>query len=101
MFSYPSGGRGGGGPGIFDWGGRRGQTMVQKGLLNFFCGKLLLAETTTCLSICEGQLPLAREVLLCKQRRTHHRRVPQKTNNIFEYPFYLNSASFMNTCGVD
>ena len=68
MFSYPSGGGGGGGPGIFHWGGRRGQTMVQKGLLNF---------------------------------RTDHRRVPQKTNNIFEYPFSLNSASFMNTCGVD
>ena len=41
---------------MFDWGERRGQTMVQKGLLNFFCGKLLLAETTTCLSICEGKV---------------------------------------------
>ena len=29
----PGGGRGGGGPGLFDWGT---QILVQKGLLNFF-----------------------------------------------------------------
>ena len=34
-------------PGIFYWGegGGGGQTLVQKGLLNFFCGKLLLHYT--------------------------------------------------------
>ena len=32
-------------------------TLVQKGLLDFFCGKLLLTETTTCFSICERQSP--------------------------------------------
>ena len=39
-------------PGIFDW---MVQTSVQKGLLNFYCGKLLLTETTTCFSICERE----------------------------------------------
>ena len=42
-------------PGIFDW---RVQTLVQKGLLNLFCGKLLLTETKTRLSICEEWSPL-------------------------------------------
>ena len=46
------------------------------------------AETTTCFSICESQSPLAREILLCEQRRTDHRRVP-KDNHIFEYPWNL------------
>ena len=42
---------GGGDIGIFYWWGR-GQTLVQKGLLNFFVAiKLLLTETTTCFSI--------------------------------------------------
>ena len=31
------------------------QTSVQKRLLNFYCGKLLLTETTTCFSICERE----------------------------------------------
>ena len=53
------------------------QTLVQKGLLNFFCGKLelLLTDTTTRFSICERQSLLAREILLCKQTQTHHRQL--------------------------
>ena len=39
-------------------------------------------------SICERRSPLAREILLCEQRRTDHRRVP-KNNYIFEYPWNL------------
>ena len=72
--------------------------MVQKGLLNFFVANYFSptplplvtekAETTTCFSICESQSPLAREILLCEQRRTDHRRVP-KDNHIFEYPWNL------------
>ena len=54
--------------------------------VELFCGKLLLTETTTCFSICERRSPLAREILLCQQRRTDHRRVP-KNNHIFEYPW--------------
>ena len=46
------------------------------------------AETTKCFSICESQSHLAREILLCEQRRTDHRRVP-KDNHIFEYPWNL------------
>ena len=47
------------------------ETLVQKGLLNFFVAmKLLLTETTTCFSICERRWPLAREILLCEQRPT-------------------------------
>ena len=72
--------------------------MVQKGLLNFFGANYFhfpphpiplvteKAETTTCFSICESQSLLAREILLCEQRRTDHRRVP-KDNHIFEYPW--------------
>ena len=41
------------------------------------------AETTTCFSICERRSPLAREMLLCKQRRTDHRMVPKKNSYIF------------------
>ena len=44
--------------------------------------KLLLTETTTGFSIFERRSPLAREILLCEQRRTDHRRVP-KNNYIF------------------
>ena len=53
------------------------QTLVQKGLLNFFCGKLelLLTETTTRFSICERQSLLAREILLCKQTQTDDRQL--------------------------
>ena len=68
--------------------------MVQKGLLNFFVANYFSptplplvtkkAETTTCFSICESQSPLAREILLCEQRRTDYRRVP-KNDYIFEY----------------
>ena len=65
--------------------------MFQKGLLNFFVANYFSphllplvtekAETTTCFSICESQLLLAREI---------HRllRVP-KDNHIFEYPWNL------------
>ena len=35
--------------------------------VEFFCGKFLLTETTTCFSICERRSPLAREILLCEQ----------------------------------
>ena len=45
-------------------------------------------ETTTCFSICERWSPLAREILLCEQRRKYHRRVPKK-KYIFEYPWNL------------
>ena len=72
--------------------------MVQKELLNFFVANYFSphplplvtekAETTTCFSICESQSQLAREILLCEQRRTDHRRVP-KDNHIFEYPWNL------------
>ena len=47
---------GGGDLGIFYWWGV--QTLVEKGLLDFFCGKLLLPETTTCFLICERQSPI-------------------------------------------
>ena len=43
------------------------------------------AETTMCFLICDRQSPLARQILLCEQRRTDHRRVP-KNNYIFDYP---------------
>ena len=46
------------------------------------------AETTTCFSICECRSPMAREILLCEQRRTDHRRVPEN-NYISEYPWKL------------
>ena len=48
-----------------------------------FCGKLLLTETTTCFSTCERRSPLARQVLLCEQKRTDHRRV-DKNDYIFK-----------------
>ena len=69
----------------FSLGWREVQILVQKGLLNFLGANYLSphplplvtekAETTTCFSICESQLPLAREI---------HRllRVP-KDNHIF------------------
>ena len=47
--------------------------------VEFFYGKFLLTETTTCFSICERRSPLAREILLCEQKRTDHRRVPKNT----------------------
>ena len=50
------------------------QTLVQKGLLNLFYGKLLLTETTTCFLICERRSPLAQEILLCEKRRTDQRK---------------------------
>ena len=74
------------------------QILVQKGLLNFFVANYFSptplplvtekAETTTAFSICESQWLLAREILLCEQRRTDHRWVP-KDNHIFEYPWNL------------
>ena len=45
--------------------------------VELFGGKSLLKETTTCFSICERRSPLARERLLCEQRRTDQRRVPK------------------------
>ena len=70
-------------PGIFYW-GVGDQTLIQKGLLNFFCGKLALTETTTC--FCERRSPLAWEVLLCEQRRTAHRRVHCKLKRSVSAP---------------
>ena len=77
-------------PGIFDWGwgGGWGPNFGSERTVELFCGKLLLTETTTCFSICERRSALAREVLLCEQRRTDHRRVP-KNNFIFKYPWNL------------
>ena len=72
---------------FFIKGGGGGPKLVQKGLL-IFCGKLLLTEITTRFSICERRLPLAREILLCEQRRTDHRRI-SKNNYIFQYPWNL------------
>ena len=118
---------------FFIGGGGGVQTLVQKGLLNFFvanyffphplppitvarykslapyvylnstrkgmhpwnilplcrnCRPAEKAETTTCFSICECRSPMAREILLCEQRRTDHRRVPEN-NYISEYPWKL------------
>ena len=70
-------------PGIFYW-GVEDQSLIQKGLLNFFCGKLPLTETTTCFF--ERRSPLAREVLLCEQRRTDHRRVHCKLKRSVSAP---------------
>ena len=70
-------------PGIFYW-GVGDQTLIQKGLFNFFCGKLPLTETTTC--FCERRSPLAWEVLLCEQRRTAHRRVHCKLKRSVSAP---------------
>ena len=84
----------------FSLGWREVQILVQKGLLNFLGANYLSphplplvtekAETTTCFSICESQLPLAREI---------HRllRVP-KDNHIFEYSW--NIVWWQNTTRV-
>jgi len=40
-------------------------------------GKLLPTETTTCSSISERLSLLVWDILLCKQRRSDHRRVPK------------------------
>ena len=58
--------KGRGGSRNFRLGGPK--TLVQKGLLNIFCGKLVLTETTTCSSISERRSRLLWEILLCKQR---------------------------------
>ena len=44
-------------------------------IVELFCGKLLLTETTTCFSICERQSPMVQETLLGEQRQTDHRGV--------------------------
>ena len=56
----------------FDW-------LIERGYrpnCRNHCRQAEKAETTTCFSICERRSPLAREILLWKQRRTYHRRVP-------------------------
>ena len=58
--------------GIFDWGG---PYFGSERTVELFRGKLLLTETITWFLICERRSLLAREILLCKQRRTDHRRV--------------------------
>ena len=60
-------GRGGSRNFLFGEGGG-GATLVQKGILNFFCGKLPLTKTTTCFSISERRSKLSREKLFCEQR---------------------------------
>ena len=64
--------------------GRGGPNFGSERTVELFCGKSLLTEMTTCFSMCERRSPLVREMLLCEQRRTDHRRVP-KNNYIFEY----------------
>ena len=59
-------GRGGSRNFLFGEGG--GATLVQKGILNFFGGKLPLTKTTTCFSISERRSKLSREKLFCEQR---------------------------------
>ena len=59
-------------PGIFyggvkGAGGVGGPNFGSERTVEFFCGKFLLTETTTCFSICERRSPLAREILLCEQ----------------------------------
>ena len=68
-------------PGILDWGV---QTLVQKGLLNFLGGKLLLTEMTTCFSIFERRSPVARETLLCSRDKES-----MEGYYIFEYSWNL------------
>ena len=58
--------KGRGGSRNFRLGGSK--TLVQKGLLNIFCGKLVLTETTTCSSISQRRSRLLWEILLCNQR---------------------------------
>ena len=58
--------KGRGGSRNFRLGGSK--TLVQKGLLNILCGKLVLTETTTCSSISQRRSRLLWEILLCNQR---------------------------------
>ena len=58
--------KGRGGSRNFRLGGSK--TLAQKGLLNIFCGKLVLTETTTCSSISQRRSRLLWEILLCNQR---------------------------------
>ena len=76
---------------------REGPNFGSERTVELLCGKLLFstplpekAETTTCFSICQSQLPLAREI---------HRllRVP-KDNHIFEYSW--NVVWWQNTTRV-
>ena len=66
--------------------GGGGAIFGSESTVELFCGKLLLTKTTTCFSICERQSPLARERLLCEQRRTDHRRVYPKTITFLNIP---------------
>ena len=62
--------------GIFDWGGGVGPNFGSEGTVELLGGRLLLTEKTTCFSrTCERRSPSAREILLCEERRTDHRRV--------------------------
>ena len=52
------------------------QNLVQKGLLNFFVANYFSQRRPRgSQSVNAGRSPLAREILLCEQRRTDHRRV--------------------------
>ena len=69
-----------------------------KGLLNFLVANSSpphplppvaeKVEMTNCFLICKSQSPLARKILVCKQRQRDHRRVPNN-NHIFEYSWNL------------
>ena len=68
----------------FLWGGGGGGGGGAQTLVQIICGKFSprplsrsaeKAETTTCFSICERWLPLAREILLCEQRQSDNGRV--------------------------
>ena len=72
-------------PGILDWGI---QTLVQKGLLNFFGGKLLLTEMTTCFSIFERRSPMAREILLCSRLKQNPFLPVRKARGSQSQPYY-------------
>ena len=81
-------------------GGGRGrgggvQTLVQEGL--FFSWPAEKAETTTCFSICERQSPLVQELLLCKQRRADHRRVPKNNKLHFWISLEFSLVAKCNT----
>ena len=76
-------------------GGELGPSFGSERTVKLFCGKLILTETTTCFSICEHRSPLAREILLCKQRQTDRRRVP-KDNNILHFLITLEFSLVAN-----
>ena len=70
---------------IWGWGGG-GPTVERLG--GKLIGQITSHREATCFSICERRPPSAREILLCAERRTDHKRV-LKNNDIFEYPWNL------------